>query len=105
MAICCYFDVTLFKYFDDFIFVLMFYSNVGFSCIYVVIISFFFFHFSNSFHHSFNLFHATGLSRYLLKTPENLWFSDVFREYRKTPVAGNGLMSLEYLLRLSHLQK
>ena len=36
-----------------------------------------------------NTFHATGLFRYPLKTSENLWFwfSDVFREYRKRPVA------------------
>ena len=37
-----------------------------------------------------NLFHATGLFLYSLKT-ENLWFSDVFRGYRKRPVALNGL--------------
>ena len=34
-----------------------------------------------------NPFHATGLFRYPLKISENLWFSDVFREYRKRPVA------------------
>ena len=39
-----------------------------------------------------NPFHATGLFLYLLKTSENLWFSDTFREYRKRPVAWSGLM-------------
>ena len=33
-----------------------------------------------------NLFHATGLFLYLLKTSGNLWFSDVFRGYRKRPM-------------------
>ena len=33
-----------------------------------------------------NPFHASGLLRYPKET-ENLWFSDVFREYRKRPVA------------------
>ena len=32
-------------------------------------------------------FHATGLFLYPLKTSENLWLSDVFRGYRKRPVA------------------
>ena len=36
-----------------------------------------------------NLFHATGLFPYPLKTSENLWFSDVFRGYRKRLVAWN----------------
>ena len=40
---------------------------------------------------SINSFHATGLFRCPLKTSENLWFSDVFRGYRKRPVAWNGL--------------
>ena len=31
--------------------------------------------------------HATGFFLYLLKTSENLWFSDVFRGHRKTLVA------------------
>ena len=35
-----------------------------------------------------NPFHAAGLFLYPLKTPENLWFCDVFRVYRKKPVAG-----------------
>ena len=40
--------------------------------------------------------HNTGLFRYLLKTSENIWLSDVFRGYRKRPVARNGLiMALE----------
>ena len=33
-----------------------------------------------------NQFHATDLFLYLLKILENLWFSDVFRGYRKRPV-------------------
>ena len=33
-----------------------------------------------------NPVHVTGLSLYPLKTSENLWFSDVFRGYRKKPV-------------------
>ena len=39
-----------------------------------------------------NPFHATGFFLYLLKASENLWFSDVFRGYRKRTVAWNGLM-------------
>ena len=39
-----------------------------------------------------NPFHAAGLFLYLLKTSENIWFSDVFRGYRKRPVAWNGLV-------------
>ena len=31
-------------------------------------------------------FHATDFFVYRLKTQENLWFSDVFRGYRKRPV-------------------
>ena len=38
-------------------------------------------------HFHFNPFHATGLFLYDLKTLGNLWFSDVFREYRKRSVA------------------
>ena len=34
-----------------------------------------------------NPFHATGIFLYPLKKSENLWFSDVFRGYRKRPVA------------------
>ena len=36
-------------------------------------------------------FHANDLFLYPLKTSENLWFSDVFRGYRKRPMARNGL--------------
>ena len=36
--------------------------------------------------------HATGVFLYPLKIPENLWFSDVFRGYRKTSVTCNGLI-------------
>ena len=34
-----------------------------------------------------NPFHVTVPFLYLLKTLKNLWFSDVFRCYRKGPVA------------------
>ena len=37
-----------------------------------------------------NQFHAAGLFLYPLKTPENLWFSDIFRGYKKRLVAWNG---------------
>ena len=40
-----------------------------------------------------NPFDATGFFRYPLKTSENIWFSDVFRGYRKRPVAWNRLRS------------
>ena len=43
----------------------------------------------------FKPFHATGLFRYLLKTSENHWFSDVFKGYRKRPVVWNGLKSCQ----------
>ena len=58
-----------------------------------------------------NPFHATGFFWYPLKTSENLWFSDVFRGYRKRPVAWNGLirksikvcLSVEFCIKkLSH---
>ena len=32
-----------------------------------------------------NPFHVTGVILYPLKTSENLWFSDIFRGYRKRP--------------------
>ena len=40
-----------------------------------------------------NPFHATGLFLYPLNISGsgNLWFSDVFRKYRKRPVASNWL--------------
>ena len=38
-----------------------------------------------------NPFHATGLFRYPLKISQNQMFSDVFRGYRKRPVAWNEL--------------
>ena len=38
-------------------------------------------------------FYVTGLFLYLLKISENLWFSDIFRSYRKIPVIWNGLIS------------
>ena len=37
-----------------------------------------------------NPFHVTGLFLYILKTPENFWFSIIFRGYGKKPVAWNG---------------
>ena len=40
----------------------------------------------------FNPFHVTGLFLYPRKISENLWFPDVFRGYRKRPVARNGLI-------------
>ena len=36
-------------------------------------------------------FHATGLFLYPQKKSEKLWFSDIFRKYRRRPVVGNGL--------------
>ena len=39
------------------------------------------------FHLRFNSFRAIGLFLYPLKTSQTLWFSDVFRGYRKRPVA------------------
>ena len=39
-----------------------------------------------------NPFQATGLFWYPLKTSENQRFSDVFRGFRKRPVAWNGLI-------------
>ena len=39
-----------------------------------------------------NAYHATGLLLYLLKTSGNQRFFDVFRGYKKRPVASNGLM-------------
>ena len=38
-----------------------------------------------------NPFYATGLFLYPRKTSENLWFSDVFKGYKKRPVAWNVL--------------
>ena len=42
-----------------------------------------------------DLFYATGLFLYPLKTSENQRFSNVFRSYRKRPVACNGLKYIE----------
>ena len=41
-----------------------------------------------------DLFHATDLFWYPLKSSENLWFSDVFSGYQKKSVAWNGLCEL-----------
>ena len=46
-----------------------------------------------------NSFHATCLFLYPLKTSENLWFSDVPREYKKRPMAWNGLTIITYTFR------
>ena len=48
---------------------------------------------NNYSHFRINTFHATGLFWFPLKTSENQSFSDVFRGYRKKPVARNGLKS------------
>ena len=37
-------------------------------------------------------FHANAPFLYPLKTSENIWFSDVFREYRNETLAWNGLI-------------
>ena len=37
-----------------------------------------------------NPFHAIDLFIYPLKISENLWYSDVFRDYKKRPVAWDG---------------
>ena len=43
-----------------------------------------------------NLFNVTGLFWYPLKTSKNLWYSEVFREYRKRTMAWNGLVHCFY---------
>ena len=61
-----------------------------FSWVWIVNITHKFFHnFSND--TFINLFHATGLFLYPLKTSENQRFLDIFRGYRKRPVTWNGL--------------
>ena len=47
----------------------------------------------SKFAHS-NPLHTTDISLYPLKTSGYLWFSDVFKGYRKRPVASNGLIGL-----------
>ena len=49
-----------------------------------------------------NLFHATDLFWYPLKTSENLRFSDVFRGYQKRSVAWNGLIAMHYFQKTFH---
>ena len=44
-----------------------------------------------SFDTSFDISHASDLFWYLLKTSENLWFSDFFRGFQKRSVAWHGL--------------
>ena len=48
-------------------------------------------------------YHAIGLFPNPHKISENQRFSGVFREYRKRPVAGNGLMKLNVLSNQSTL--
>ena len=48
-----------------------------------------------------NPFHAIALFLYSLKTPGNKRFSDVFRGYRKRPVALNRLKCFELLLMVA----
>ena len=50
----------------------------------------------------FKPFHATGLFLYTLKISENLWIPDVFRGYRKRPVAWNGLKQVKQLTRFNY---
>ena len=52
-----------------------------------------------------NSFHATCLFLYPLKTSENLWFSDVFRGYRKIIVAIKGLMENWFFVQLWKFEK
>ena len=40
---------------------------------------------------NFNPFHATSFLLYLLKTIQKIWFFDIFRGYRKRPMARNKL--------------
>ena len=48
----------------------------------------------------YNQLHATDFFLYPQKTSENLWFSDVFRGYRKRAVTWNGLVF--FLVRLGN---
>ena len=48
---------------------------------------------------SINPFHTTCLFVYLLKTSGNFWFFDVFKGYRKRPVAWNGLTMIQSIKR------
>ena len=57
----------------------------------------------------FNPFYTTGIFLYPLKTLENERFSDVFRGYRKKPVAWNGFigqlqLNFEIILFSQNLQ-
>ena len=58
----------------------------------------------NLFKVSINLFHATGIFLYPLKTSKNQRFFDIFRGYRKKPVAWNGLKIPLALLWLSSIR-
>ena len=51
---------------------------------------------------SFNPSHANGLFLYPLKTSEYQRFSDVFRRYRKRPVAWNRLIKYLEQLKVMH---
>ena len=50
-------------------------------------------YFTFSLNNSLNLFQANVPFLNSLKTPENLWFSEVFRVYRKGTLAWNGLIN------------
>ena len=45
----------------------------------------------------FNPVYATTVFLDPLKASENIWFSDVFRGYRKRPVTWNGLIRMGYV--------
>ena len=49
------------------------------------------YYFHNFCRHFINPFYATFLFLHPLKTSKNLWFSDIFRRYRKRSVTCNGL--------------
>ena len=46
----------------------------------------------------FNPFLTNVPILYLLKIPENLWFSDAFRRYNMETLAENGLRYIKYYL-------
>ena len=45
----------------------------------------------------FNPFHATVIFQYPLETSEDLWFSDIYKGYRKRPEAWNRLINAKLL--------
>ena len=52
-----------------------------------------------------NTFRATILFLYPMKTSENRWFCDVFRGYRKRPVAWNGITAQILYCFLAFIKK